>query len=91
MTTNLENRPFVDYLEKAFRDRGLRTAVLYLPQIPIQSLVKRQIIEGVQAIVRADRSTRNSGRIPIQVFDRTAGASNVRFDGAWSRLPSKQC
>ena len=74
-------RPFTDYLEKAFRDRGLRTAILYLPQVPISALVKRQIIEGVQAIVRLDRSSRNTGRIPIQVFDRSAGASNVRFDG----------
>ena len=74
-------RPFTDYLEKAFRDRSLRTAVLYLPQIPISALVKRQVVEGVQAIVRLDRSSRNTGRIPIQVFDRSAGASNVRFDG----------
>ena len=71
----------MEYIEKAFRARGLRVAVLMMPNVSLAALVRRQIIEGVEAVVKLYRASRISGKIPLQVFDRTGGANNVRFEG----------
>ena len=69
------------YIEKSFRDRGLRCDVLQLPRVSLIAVVKRQIIEGVQAVVKIFRQSQVTGKVPLQVFDRRAGADNVRFEG----------
>ena len=74
-------RPFVEYVEKGFRDRGLRVNVLVMPNIPLQAIIRRQILEGVLAVVKLFRDALTTGRISIQIFDRSGGASNVRFEG----------
>ena len=71
----------MEYIEKAFRDRGLRVAVLMMPNLSLSSLVRRQILEGVEAVVKLYRASRISGKIPLQVFDRSGGANNIRFEG----------
>ncbi|EEH08964.1 conserved hypothetical protein [Histoplasma capsulatum G186AR] len=79
----LENvdRDFIHHIEKTFRDRGLRTNVLILsPRMSLTAVIRRQIIEGVQAIVKLSRSNQYSGKIPLQVFDRTGGIDNVKFN-----------
>lgn len=82
------DRPFVEYVEKGFRDRGLRVAVLMMPDLPIQAIIRRQILEGVHAIVKLHRDALITGKIPIQIFDRSGGASNVRFEGNYLELVS---
>lgn len=77
------NRTFVGYIEQSFRDRGLRCDVLQLPRVSLVAVVKRQIIEGVQAVVKIFRQSQVTGKIPLQVFDRRAGADNVRFEGKY--------
>ncbi|MCJ1389009.1 hypothetical protein MMC18_001862 [Xylographa bjoerkii] len=74
------DRAFVTYIESSFRERGLRCAVLILPGVPLEAVVKRQILEGVQAIVKLYRTSQLTGKIPLQLFDRTGGADNVRFE-----------
>lgn len=74
------DRSFIVYLENSLRSRGLQCQTVTLgPQFTLAAIVKRQIIEGVQAIVKLTRSCQYSGKIPLQVFDRTAGA-DVRFN-----------
>ena len=77
------DRQFVEYVEKGFRDRGLRVGILVMPNVPLQAVVRRQILEGVLAVVKLGRDALNTGRIPIQIFDRSGGASNVRFEGIY--------
>ncbi|KAJ5384370.1 hypothetical protein N7517_002281 [Penicillium concentricum] len=73
-------RNFVLHVENAFRNRGLRVDVLVLgPRIPLGAAVHRQFIEGVLAVVRLSRPNQVSRKIPLQLFDRTAGLDNVRF------------
>lgn len=75
-------RNFVLHVENAFRNRGLRVDVLVLgPRIPLGAAVHRQFIEGVLAVVRLARPNQVSRKIPLQLFDRTAGLDNVRFLG----------
>ncbi|KAI9892579.1 MAG: hypothetical protein M1814_001272 [Vezdaea aestivalis] len=75
------DRNFIVYVEKGFKDKGIRTDVLFLsPRLPLDQVLRRQILEGVQAVVRLDRSMLTSGKIPLQLFDRRAGAGNVRFE-----------
>ncbi|KAG2412380.1 hypothetical protein HFD88_009937 [Aspergillus terreus] len=72
---------FIFYVENAFRSRGLRVDVLMLgPRIPLNAAVQRQIIEGVLAVIRLARPNQFSRKIPLQVFDRTGGPDNVRFN-----------
>jgi nuclear polyadenylated RNA-binding protein 3 len=50
------------------------------PRIPVEAVIRRQILEGVLAVTKLTRSSQDKSKIPLQVFDRTAGANNVRFD-----------
>ncbi|PIG88268.1 arginine/serine-rich splicing factor [Aspergillus arachidicola] len=75
------DRNFIFHVENAFRNRGLRVDVLVLgPRIPLNAAVQRQISEGVLAVVRLARPNQFSRKIPLQVFDRSGGADNVRFN-----------
>ncbi|KAL8771771.1 MAG: hypothetical protein Q9209_002962 [Squamulea sp. 1 TL-2023] len=73
-------RTFVAYIEKTFRDRGLTCGVFQLPRVSLVAVVKRQILEGVQAVVKILRQSQVTGKIPLQVFDHSAGVDNVRFE-----------
>ncbi|KAJ5264669.1 hypothetical protein N7505_007462 [Penicillium chrysogenum] len=74
------DRDFVFHVEDVFRNRGLRVDVLVLgPGISLGAAVHRQFIEGVLAVVRLLRPNQISRKIPLQLFDRTAGLDNVRF------------
>lgn len=76
------SRNFIFLVENSFRNRGLRVDVLVLgPRIPLNAAVQRQIIEGVLAVVRLSRPNQFSRKIPLQVFDRTSGPDNLRFNG----------
>lgn len=71
-------------MEKVFRDRGLRTDVLFLdPRLSLAVVVRRHIVEGVHAIVKLTRQSQMNSKIPLQVFDRSAGTDTVRFDGMY--------
>ncbi|KAL4884645.1 hypothetical protein BJY04DRAFT_233005 [Aspergillus karnatakaensis] len=73
------DRNFVYHVEGSFRNRGLRVDILTLgPRIPLDAAVKRQASEGVLAVVRLSRPSQFSRKIPLQVFDRSAGADNIR-------------
>jgi len=43
--------------------------------------MERQILEGVRAIVRVTPQAAQKGTIPLRIFHRSVGGSNVRFDG----------
>ncbi|KAJ5266829.1 Nucleotide-binding alpha-beta plait [Penicillium angulare] len=74
------DRNFILHVENAFRNRGLRVDVLVLgPRIPLGAAVHRQYVEGVLAVVRLSRPNLFSRKIPLQIFDRSAGPGNVRF------------
>jgi hypothetical protein len=76
------DRNFVYHVESSFRNRGLRVDVLALgPRIPLDAAVKRQVSEGVLAVVRLSRPSQFSRKLPLQVFDRSAGKDNVRSSG----------
>ena len=82
------DRGFVEYIERGFRDRNLRVGVLLMPNVSLQAIIRRQILEGVHAVVKLARDAMTSGRVSIQIFDRSAGASNVRFEGLYLVIPS---
>ncbi|KAL2421761.1 hypothetical protein ABEF95_005389 [Exophiala dermatitidis] len=72
---------FINWIEQGFRAKGLRASTIWLsPRLPLAAVVKRQIIEGVQAVVKLTQSNQYNSKIPLQVFDRTTGASNVNFN-----------
>ena len=75
------NRDFVTWVEAAFKNRALKTEIMYLhPRMPKDQVVQRQAAEGVHAVVDLDLRAQQIGRIPVQAFDRSAGAHNVRYD-----------
>ncbi|KAG5928778.1 hypothetical protein E4U42_008033 [Claviceps africana] len=75
------NRDFVSWVEGAFKSKALKTEVMYLhPRFPKEQVIQRQAAEGVHAVVDLDIRAQNLGRIPAQVFDRSNGNNNVRFD-----------
>lgn len=54
------------------------------------AVVRRQIIEGVHAVSRVTRASQQTGKIPLQVFDRRGGTDNVRFEGKSRVAPCVQ-
>ncbi|KAL1964317.1 hypothetical protein VTN77DRAFT_7137 [Rasamsonia byssochlamydoides] len=75
------DRNFIFHVESSFKNRGLRVDVLTLPpRVSLSATVQRQIDEGVLAIVKLSRSNQYSGKVPLQVFDRSGGVGNVRFN-----------
>jgi hypothetical protein len=69
-------------VEDIFRQQGLRSNVLIMSgRFPEPAVVRRQIIEGVLAIVRMDTSGFMKGKVSVQIFDRRGGANNVQFNG----------
>ncbi|KAI0439137.1 hypothetical protein F4803DRAFT_63731 [Xylaria telfairii] len=74
-------REFVSWAQNAFASQGLRVDVMFLnPQFPRDAVIQRQVMEGVHAVAELDFRAQGYGRIPLQVFDRSAGYNNVRFD-----------
>jgi hypothetical protein len=68
-------------VQRAFYDRGLKSDVMFLnPRFPRDSVIQRQVLEGVHGVIELDVRSQNLGKIPLQVFDRSAGLNNVRFD-----------
>ncbi|CAD6503030.1 BgTH12-02701 [Blumeria graminis f. sp. triticale] len=75
------DRQFVSWVESEVRGRGVKVEVMFLsPRVPIEMVIRRQILEGVYAVSRLDVSSQNCSKIPLQVFDRQGGANDVRFD-----------
>jgi nuclear polyadenylated RNA-binding protein 3 len=75
------DRGFVAWVEGEMRARGIRTEVMLLsPRISLPAVIRRQIVEGVLAVAQLTRRSQDASKIPLQVFDRTGGANNVRFD-----------
>jgi hypothetical protein len=76
------SRDFIGYVESFFKKRGLRTDALFLSaRLPEDAVMRRQIIEGVLAVIRLTRINQLTGKIPVRMFDRSAGAENVKFEG----------
>ncbi|KPI44778.1 putative RNA-binding protein [Cyphellophora attinorum] len=61
-------------------DQSVPQAFINCPRLPLQAVIKRQILEGVHAIVKLLQVNSISYKIPLQVFDRSSGASNVKFN-----------
>nr|POE64834.1 putative rna-binding protein c3h8.09c [Quercus suber] len=75
------DRDFIAWVEKAFSSRGVSIDVLILsPRLSEQAVIRRQILEGVLAVSRLTRANQDSGKIPLQIFDRSAGTENVKFE-----------
>jgi hypothetical protein len=72
---------FINWVEDSFRAKGLRASTIWLsPRLPLQAVIKRQIVEGVHGLVKLLQVNSMSYKIPLQVFDRSSGASNVKFN-----------
>ena len=80
-------RTFVGYIQQSFRDRGLRCDVLQMPRVSIEAVLKRQVLEGVRAVVQIIRKSQVTGKIPLRVYNRSTVVDNVRFDGRSYCLP----
>ncbi|KAI5806131.1 hypothetical protein EDC01DRAFT_748147 [Geopyxis carbonaria] len=74
------DRNFIWWVEQAFRQRGLTADMLFLnPRLQLSAVVKRQVAEGVMAVVFLNRQMQATNRISIQVFDRR-GEGEATFD-----------
>ncbi|ETI29559.1 hypothetical protein G647_02012 [Cladophialophora carrionii CBS 160.54] len=72
---------FINWVEQGFRNKGLRASTIWLSaRLPLSAVVKRQIIEGVQGVVKLVQANQYNSKIPLQVFDRSQGTTNVSFN-----------
>ncbi|KAI1479669.1 hypothetical protein F4774DRAFT_122614 [Daldinia eschscholtzii] len=74
-------RDFISWAERAFLSQGLRVQVMFLnPHFPREAVIQRQVMEGVHAVVELDYRAQQTGLISLQVFNRSGGRDNVRYD-----------
>ena len=72
---------FVNYVEQGLRQKSLKASTIWLnARLPLAAVVKRQIKEGVQALMKLTRNNQWNSKVPLQVFDRVPGTSNVNFN-----------
>ncbi|KAF2433750.1 hypothetical protein EJ08DRAFT_676535 [Tothia fuscella] len=75
------NLQFIQWVEAQIKSRGLRVAVLLLkPSLQEDAVLRRQILEGVLAVVRLRRQHEQTVKIPLQIFDRRAGVDKVQYE-----------
>lgn len=80
---------FVAYISNGFRERGLRCDMSRQPPgQATDAFVKNRIMEGIHALIRLNRSAQMSGKISLQVFDRSKGLENIRYDGKSNVRPA---
>ncbi|KAA8899246.1 hypothetical protein FN846DRAFT_909679 [Sphaerosporella brunnea] len=65
------DRNFIWWVENAFRSKNLKCDMLFLnPRLQLSAVVKRQVMEGVNAVVFLNRQMQLASTISIQIFDR---------------------
>lgn len=75
------DRNFTSWVKTEIEKRGLKVDMIFLsPRLPVELVVKRQILEGVIAVVKLTMPTQGASKIPLQIFDRSRGANQVRYD-----------
>jgi len=75
------DRTFVGYILQTFRDRGLRCEAFHVIRgVSLAAVINRQIVEGVQAIVKIYRRSQVNSKIHLQLFNRSVGMHNVSWD-----------
>ena len=63
------------------KSRGVRVDVLILqPRWSEEDIVRRQILEGVLAVVHLYRADRMKNKVSLRLFNRSGGANNVTWD-----------
>lgn len=78
---------YIRWVDNAMKARGVRVEVLIIgPRLPEEAVVRRQIIEGVLGIVRLNRVDRMKNKVPLQLFNRSAGFGSVTFDRMFSLI-----
>ncbi|KAG5519742.1 hypothetical protein PMAC_000015 [Pneumocystis sp. 'macacae'] len=79
--TDDTDRSFIYFVEKVFKDKGFRIDTLFLsPRLSLPSVVQQMIIEGIMAIIFLNRQMQSQSKISMQIFDRRADSSDVKFD-----------
>jgi nuclear polyadenylated RNA-binding protein 3 len=74
------DRGFVEWVEKQFINRGLKTEVMILsPRVSLEAVIQRQILENVHAVSQLTVQSQRFNRIPIQVFKRR-GNEEVQWE-----------
>ena len=74
------DRDFIQWVESSFSGKVRVDVLLLSPRLSEQAVVKRQIVEGVIAVVKLTRQDQNTGKVGLQIFDRSQGANNVKFE-----------
>ncbi|KAJ6260443.1 hypothetical protein Dda_4669 [Drechslerella dactyloides] len=70
---------YIKYVDNIFRDRRLRTDVLHMtPRIHLETYIKRQVVEGCQAVVFLTRATQQANKVSIQIFK--GGSNSGQYD-----------
>lgn len=86
------DRDFMTWVEKAFAERGLRVDVLFLsPRLSEESVVRRQIVEGVLAVSKLRRHNQDMSKIGLTIFKRSRGTRDVQFEEYDNQDPSICC
>ncbi|KAI0202846.1 hypothetical protein F4808DRAFT_60413 [Astrocystis sublimbata] len=76
------NHDFVTWVQNLFIAQGLKVAIMFLePHLTREVVIQNLVIEGVHAVVELDLNMQASGKIPVQIFNRSTGNQTVHYNG----------
>jgi nuclear polyadenylated RNA-binding protein 3 len=72
---------FISWVVRELSSRGLKSEVMFLgPHEPLESIVQRQMVDGVHGICLLTMRSQSMSKIPLQVFKRRPGSTEIQFD-----------
>lgn len=75
------DRSYIYWVESAIRQASFKVETLFLsPRLGLPVVVRQMAKEGVLAVLQCNRQLQMVNKVTLQVFDRSQGPTNVRFD-----------
>ncbi|ORY84477.1 hypothetical protein BCR37DRAFT_269912 [Protomyces lactucae-debilis] len=81
IVTDRADPNYTYWVESTMRAAGLRTDIFFMsPKYVLADVARQQVMEGVLAVCFLNTVLQASSHVQVQVFDRSMGANNVRFE-----------
>ncbi|KAK9448327.1 uncharacterized protein V1518DRAFT_418664 [Limtongia smithiae] len=75
------DRNFVYFVEKAFKDRGLKVDIVDMsPRVNMSAIIRQTILEGVSTVAVLTNDLQDRSQVSMQVFEKLADNATARFD-----------
>jgi hypothetical protein len=81
IVTDRADPNYTYWVESSMRTASIKTDIFFMsPKYVLADVVRQQVAEGVLAVVFLNTQLQARSHVQVQVFDRSMGSANVRFE-----------